>query len=78
VALGHQLVDAVAGQLDHKLAADEHREDLPAIADRAPAEPAAARRRQHPVLAEELIDQIFVALLRCHPSRMAGQLTSVA
>jgi hypothetical protein len=70
VALGHKLVDAVAGQLEHKLAADEHREDLPAIADRAPAEPAAAGRRQHPVLAEELLDQVFVALLRRHASSM--------
>jgi hypothetical protein len=78
VAPGHQLIDARAGQLDHELAADEHREDLPSVAERAAAEPAAARRRQYPVLAEELIDQIFVALLRCHPSRMAGQLTSVA
>jgi hypothetical protein len=78
VAPGHQLIDALAGQLDHKLAADEHCEDLPPVAERAAAEPAAALRRQHPVLAHELIDQIFVALLRCHPSRMAGQLTSVA
>jgi hypothetical protein len=78
VAPGHQLIDALAGQLDHELAADEHREDLPPVTERAAAEPAAARRRQHAVLAEELIDQIFVALLRCHPSRMARQLTSVA
>jgi hypothetical protein len=78
VSPGHQLIDALARQLDHKLTADEHREDLSPVAERAAAEPAAARRRQHPVLAHELIDQIFVALLRCHPSRMAGQLTSVA
>jgi hypothetical protein len=78
VAPGHQLIDARAGQLDHELAADEHREDLPPVAERAAAEPAAARRRQHPVLAEELIDQIFVALFRRHGSRMTGQLTSMA
>jgi hypothetical protein len=70
VAPGHQLIDALAGQLDHELAADEHREDLPAIADRAPAEPAVAGRRQHPILAEELLDQVFVALLRRHASSM--------
>jgi hypothetical protein len=78
VAPGHQLIDALAGQLDHELATDEHREDLLAVAERAAAEAAAARRRQHSVLAEELIDQIFVALLRCHASRMAPQLASVA
>jgi hypothetical protein len=78
VAPGHQLIDALARQLDHKLAADEHREDLPPVAERAAAEPAAAGRRQNPLLAEEFLDQVFVALLRCHPSRMAGQLTSVA
>jgi hypothetical protein len=78
VAPGHQLIDALARQLDHKLAADEHREDLPAITDRAAAEPAAALRRQHPVLAHELIDQIFVALLRRHASSMTPQPTSVA
>jgi hypothetical protein len=78
VAPGHQLIDALAGQLDHEPAADEHREDLPPVAERAAAEPAAALRRQHPFLAEELLDQVFVALLRCHPSRMAPQLTSVA
>jgi hypothetical protein len=78
VAPGHQLIDALAGQLDHELAADVHREDLPAVAERATAEAAAAGRRQDPVLAHELDDQIFVALLRCHPSRMPGQLTSVA
>jgi hypothetical protein len=78
VAPGHQLIDALARQLDHKLAADEHREDLPPVAERAAAEPAAALRRQHPLLARELVDQILVALLRCHPSRIAGQLTSVA
>jgi hypothetical protein len=78
VAPGHQLIDTLAGQLDHELAADVHREDLLPVAERAAAEPAAPQRGQHPVLAEELIDQIFVAPLRCHPSRMAGQLTSVA
>jgi hypothetical protein len=78
VAFGHQLVDAVAGQLDHELAADEHREDLPPVTERPAAEPAATRRRQHPVLAEELLDQVFVALLRRHASSMPPQLTSVA
>jgi hypothetical protein len=78
VAPGHQLIDALAGQLDHELAADVHREDLPAVAERAAAETATTRRRQHPVLAHELDDQVFVALLRCHPSRMAPQPTSVA
>jgi hypothetical protein len=78
VAPGHQLIDALAGQLDHELAADEHREDLPPVAERAAAEPAAARRRQHPVLAHELDDQIFVALLRRHASSMTPQPTSVA
>jgi hypothetical protein len=78
VAPGHQLIDALAGQLDHEPAADEHREDHPPVAERAAAEPAAALRRQHPFLAEELLDQVFVALLRCHPSRMPPQLTSVA
>jgi hypothetical protein len=63
VTLGHQLIDALAGQLDHELAA---------------AEPAAARRRQYPVLAEELLDQVFVALLRRHASSMPPQATSVA
>jgi hypothetical protein len=75
---GHQLIDALARQLDHELAADEHREDLLAVAERAAAKPAAARRRQYPVLAEELIDQVFVALLRRHASSMPPQATSVA
>jgi hypothetical protein len=78
VTAGHQFVDTGPGQLDHEPAADEHGEDLPAVAERAAAEPAAARRRRHPVLAEELVDQIFVALLRRHPPRMTDQLTSVA
>jgi hypothetical protein len=78
VAAGHELVDARAGQLDHELAADEHGEDLPPVAKRAAAEPAAARRRQHPVLPRELVDEILVALLRRHVYRMTGQLASVA
>jgi len=78
MAAGHQLIDALAGQLDHEPAADEHREDLPPVTKRAAAEPAAALRQQHPVQARELIDQVFVALFRRHPSRMTGQLTSVA
>jgi hypothetical protein len=78
VAAGHELVDARAGQLDHEPAADEHREDLPPVAERTAAEPAAALRREHPVLARELVDQVFVPLLRSHPPRMTAQLTSVA
>jgi hypothetical protein len=78
VAAGHELVDARTGQLDHELAADEHGEDLPPVTERATAEPAAAQRRQHPVLPRELVDEILVALLRRHPSRMTDQLTSVA
>jgi hypothetical protein len=78
VAPGHQLIDALAGQLDHELAADEHREDLPPVAERAAAEPAAALRRQHPFLSHELGDQILVALLRRHASSMTPQPTSVA
>jgi hypothetical protein len=78
VAVGHELVDPRAGQLDHELAADEHGEDLPLVAERTAAEPAAALRGQHAVLARELVDQIFVPLFRRHPPRMTGQLTSVA
>jgi hypothetical protein len=78
VAAGHELVDARAGQLDHEPAADEHREDLPPVPERTAAEPAAALRREHPVLARKLVDQVFVPLLRRHPPRMTGQLTSVA
>jgi len=78
VAAGHELVDARPGQLDDELAADEHREDLLPVAERAAAEPAAARRREYPVLAREVVEKIFVPLLRCHPSRMARQLISVA
>ncbi|HMD22507.1 MAG TPA: hypothetical protein VKH61_00300, partial [Streptosporangiaceae bacterium] len=68
---GHQLIDTLAGQLEDKLAADEHREDLLAVAERAATEAAAARRRQHPVLAEELLDQVFIALLGRHASKDA-------
>ena len=75
---GHEFVDALAGQLDHELTADEHREDCPPVAERAVAEPAAALGRQDAVLARELVDQILVPLLRRHPSRMTGQLTAVA
>jgi hypothetical protein len=78
VTPGHQLIDALAGQLEDKLAADEHREDLPPVAERAAAEPAAALWRQHPVLAQELDDQILVALLQRHASSMTPQPTSVA
>jgi hypothetical protein len=78
VPCGHELVDALAGQLDHELTADEHREDLPPVAERTAAEPAAALRRQHAVLARKLVDQVLVALLRRHRSRMTGQLTAVA
>lgn len=78
MATGHKLVDAEAGQLDHELAADEHREDLPPVAERAAAEPAATLGRQHAVLVRELVDQIFVPLLWRHPSRMTDHLTSVA
>jgi hypothetical protein len=78
VPSGHELVDARAGQFDHELTADEHREDLPPVTERAAAEPAAALRREHPVLARKLVDQVLVPLLRRHPSRMTGQLTWVA
>ena len=78
MAAGYELIDARAGQLDHELAADEHREDLPPVAERTAAEPAAALRREHPVLVRKLVDQVVVPLLRRHPSRMTGQLTSVA
>jgi hypothetical protein len=78
VPSGHELVDARAGQFDHELTADEHREDLPPVAERAAAEPAAALGRQDAVLARELVDQILIPLFRSHPSRMTGQLTSVA
>jgi len=81
---GHEFVDALAGQLDHELTADEHREDLPPVAERAAAEPATALGWQDAVLARELIDQILVPLFRRrplfrrHPSRMTGQLTAAA
>jgi hypothetical protein len=78
VPSSHQLIDARARQFDHQLTADEHREDPPLVAERAAAEPAAARRREHPVLARKLVDQVFVPLFRRHLSRMIGQLTSVA
>ena len=78
MAAGYELIDARAGQLDHELAADEHREDLPPVAERTAAEPAAALRREHPVLVSKLVDQVVVPLLRRHPSRMPGQLTAVA
>jgi len=77
VPADHEFVDARAGQLDHQPTADEHREDLLPIAKRAAAEPAAARR-EYPVLAREVVDHIFVPLLRRHTSRMARQLISVA
>ena len=77
MAASHELVDARTGQLDHELAADEHREDLPPVAERTAAEPAAALRREHPVLARKLVDQVFVPLLRGHRSSMTGQLAWV-
>ena len=78
MAAGHELVHARTGQLDHELAADKHREDLPLVAERTSAEPAAALRREHSVLAREFIDQIFIPLLRRHRPSMTGQRTSVA
>jgi hypothetical protein len=56
VAGRDEFADARPGQLHHQLAADEHREDLPAVAQRAAAEPAAARRGRHAVHPGELVD----------------------
>ena len=66
VAAGDELVHPRRGQLHHQLTPDEHREDLPAVAQRATAEPAAARRRRHAVHPGELVDQVLVPLLGGH------------
>jgi hypothetical protein len=71
VAGRDELADARRGQFHHQLAADEHREDLPAVAQPAAAEPAAARRGHHAVHPGELVDQVLVPLLRGHHASFA-------
>ena len=67
-----ELVHPRRGQLHHQLAADEHREDLPAVAQRAAAEPAAARRGRHAVHSGELVDQVIEAILKSAKTGKVG------
>jgi len=59
VASGHEFVHPPGGKLDHEVTADEHREDLPAVAQRAAPETAAAVRQRHAVGVAELADKIL-------------------
>jgi hypothetical protein len=78
VARRDQLVDPLTGQLDHEGAAHEHREDLAAVPQRAPAETATAVRQRHPVDVAEFAEQVLEAHLRrevCrHGDRVSLQL----
>jgi 2-haloacid dehalogenase len=64
VARRHELVHPPRGKLHHEVAADEHREDLPVVAQRAAPESAAAARQRHAVSVAELADQILEAFGR--------------
>jgi hypothetical protein len=59
MARGHEFVHPLGGKLDHEVTADEHREDLPVIAQPAAPETAAAVRQRHAVGVAELADKIF-------------------
>jgi hypothetical protein len=78
VARRDQLVDPLAGQLDHEGAAHEHGEDLAAVPQRAAPEPAAAVRQRHTVDVAECAEQVLEAHLRrevCgHADRVSLQL----
>jgi hypothetical protein len=59
VARGHEFVHPPCGKLDHEVTADEHREDLPAVAQPAAPETAAAVRQRHAVGVAELAEEIL-------------------
>jgi hypothetical protein len=75
VARRDQLVDPLAGQLDHEGAAHEHGEDLAAVPQRAAPEPAAAVRQRHAVDVAEFAEQVLEAHLRREVCRHADRVS---
>ena len=49
LAVCHEVLDALPRQFHHELPPDNHREDLPPVADRTVTEPAVTRWRDHAV-----------------------------
>jgi hypothetical protein len=75
VASVDELIDPLAGQLDHEGAAYEHREDLAAVPQRAAAETTAAVRQRHAVDVAEFAEQVLEAHLRREVCRHADRVS---